>query len=73
MSAGMREMPSATDNVASAGPEMAALLAAAAEPMPDVPMVEIESAGVILICGRDEAAVEAGNLLKDSSRRHRAD
>ncbi len=44
---------------------MAALLAAAAEPMPPVPFVELESGGVILICGRDETAVEAGNLLKD--------
>jgi ferredoxin len=64
MSAGTPDMPSATDNVASAGPEMAALLAAAAEPMPGVPMVEIESAGVILVYGRGEAAVEAGNLLR---------
>src|SRR5260370_10782726 len=48
-----------------AGPKMAALLAAAAEPMPPVPFVELENGGVILICGRDETAVEAGNLLKD--------
>ena len=37
----------------------------AAEPMPSVPFVKLESGGVILICGRDETAVEAGNLLKD--------
>jgi len=37
----------------------------AAEPMPPVPFVQLESAGVILICGRNEIAVEAGNLLKD--------
>jgi ferredoxin len=48
-----------------AGPKMAALLAAAAEPMPTAPSVELESSGVVLICGRDETAVEAGNLLKD--------
>jgi ferredoxin len=48
-----------------AGPKMAALLAAAAEPMPAAPFVEFESGGVILICGRDETAVEAANLLKD--------
>jgi ferredoxin len=48
-----------------AGPKMAALLAAAAEPMPAAPFVELESSGVILICGRDETAVEAANLLKD--------
>ena len=44
---------------------MAALLAAAAEPTLPVPLVELESGGVVLICGRDETAVEAGNLLKD--------
>jgi ferredoxin len=44
---------------------MAALLAAAAEPVPLVPSITLESEGVILICGRDEKAVEAGNLLKD--------
>ena len=37
----------------------------AAEPVPSVPFVTLESGGVILICGRGEIAVEAGNLLKD--------
>src|SRR6201981_1978136 len=46
-------------------PKMAALLALAAEPAPDVTTVELESRGVILICGRDEGAIEAGKLLKD--------
>src|SRR4051794_6518029 len=46
-------------------PKEAALLAMAAEPMPSVPFVMLESGGVILICGRGEIAVEAGNLLKD--------
>ena len=44
---------------------MAALLAAAAEPLPPVAVVNLESEGVILIYGADERAVEAGNLLKD--------
>jgi ferredoxin len=44
---------------------MAALLAAATEPLPPAPSVELKSNGVILICGRDEVAIEAGNLLKD--------
>ena len=39
---------------------MAALLAAAAEPMPDVPFVTLDSEGVILIYGRDERAIETG-------------
>ena len=50
---------------ADAGPKMAALLAAAAEPMPQVPVASLESDGVILIYGGDESAVEAGSLLKD--------
>ncbi len=50
---------------ADAGPKMAALLAAAAEPMPEVPAASLESDGVILIYGRDESAVEAGSLLKE--------
>src|SRR4051812_44621019 len=48
-----------------AGPKMAALLAAAAEPMPDFPLVNMTSEGVILIYGRDETAIEAGRLLAD--------
>jgi ferredoxin len=47
------------------GPKRAALLAMAAEPVPLVPYVKLESGGVVLICGRDEIAVEAGALLKD--------
>src|SRR4029077_14654001 len=50
---------------AGAGRKMAALLAAAAEPAPGVSMLAIESGGVILVYGRGEEAVEAGNLLKD--------
>jgi ferredoxin len=61
----IRESAGWSSEAARAGPKMAALLAAAAEPMPPAPRVELESGGVILICGRDETAVEAGNLLKD--------
>ena len=32
---------------------------------PQVPVVSLESEGVVLIYGRDERAVDAGNLLKD--------
>jgi ferredoxin len=63
--ANIRETAGWSSDGAQAGAKMAALLAAAAEPAPDVPMVKLESGGVILICGRDEAALEAGNLLKD--------
>ena len=50
---------------ATAGPTMAALRAVAAEPVPDIAFVSLESDGVILIYGRDEAAIEAGKLLAD--------
>jgi ferredoxin len=63
--ANIRETAGWSSEAAQAGPKMAALLAAAAEPTPPVPSISLESDGVILICGRDEAAVEAGNLLKD--------
>lgn len=63
--ANIRETAGWSSEGALAGPKMAALLAAAAEPAPDVPFVKLESGGVILICGRDETALEAGNLLKD--------
>ena len=61
----IRETAGWSDQAADAGPKMAALVAAAAEPYPDVPFVRLESAGVILIYGRDEQAIEAGLLLKD--------
>jgi ferredoxin len=63
--ANIREAAGWSSEAARSGPKAAALLAAAAEPMPAVPYVELESGGVILICGRDETAVGAGNLLKD--------
>src|ERR1700732_5145022 len=63
--ANIREAAGWSSEAGRAGPKMAALLAAAAEPILAVPLVKLESAGVILICGRDETAVEAANLLKD--------
>ena len=44
---------------------MAALLAASAEPAPDVAFVPLTSDGVTLIYGKDEQAIEAARLLKD--------
>jgi ferredoxin len=61
----LRETAGWSVDAAQAGPKMAALLAAAAEPTPDVPFVALSSEGVILIYGRDETAVEAGKLLAD--------
>jgi ferredoxin len=63
--ANIREMAGWSHDAAGAGPKMAALLAAAAEPLPAVPVVGFESEGVVLVYGCDERAVDAGNLLKD--------
>ena len=50
---------------ARTGAKMAALLASASIPAPDYPLVTLSSEGVILIYGRDDAAIEAGRLLAD--------
>ena len=63
--ANIRETAGWSAQGADAGPKMAGLLAAAAEPAPAIPFVSLESGGVILVYGRDEQAIEAGNLLKD--------
>jgi NAD-dependent dihydropyrimidine dehydrogenase PreA subunit len=44
---------------------MAALLAAAAEPMPPTALVTLESGGVALLLGRDQGALDAAALLQD--------
>ncbi|AWM02885.1 4Fe-4S binding protein [Bradyrhizobium amphicarpaeae] len=62
--ANIRETAGWSDDAARAGPKMAALLAAATEVAAPMEMVQLESSGVILIYGRDEAAIEAGELLK---------
>jgi ferredoxin len=61
----IRETAGWSIDAGEAGPKMAALLAAATLPTPDVPLLTLESGGVILIYGRDEAAVEAGKLLQN--------
>ena len=63
--ANIRETAGWSGDADRAGPKMAALLAAAAEVAAPAPMVQLESSGVILIYGRDEAAIEAGDLLKE--------
>jgi ferredoxin len=62
----LRETAGWSADAANAGPKMAALAAAASLAMPDVPFVQLESAGVLLVYGRDDRAVEAGVLLKDA-------
>jgi ferredoxin len=61
----IRETAGWSREAAGAGPKMAALLAAAAEPLPPSPVIGFESEGVVLVYGCDERAVDAGNLLKD--------
>jgi ferredoxin len=63
--ANIRETAGWSSDAKAAGPKMAALLAAAAEPVPAVPFVSFASEGVILIYGRDAQAIETANLLKD--------
>lgn len=63
--ANIRETAGWSGDADRAGPKMAALLAAAAEVTAPTPTVQLESGGVILIYGRDEAAIEAGDLLKE--------
>ena len=61
----VRETAGWSEQAADAGPKMAALLAAAAEPDPETPFVSLTSEGVVLIYGRDDKAIEAGMLLKE--------
>jgi ferredoxin len=61
----LRETAGWSKAASKAGPKMAALMAAAHEPLPEVPSVTLESGGVILIYGCDERAVEAGTLLQE--------
>jgi ferredoxin len=63
--ANLRETAGWSKDAKAAGPKMAALLAAAAEPLPDFPLVSLTSDGIVLIYGRDERAIEAAKLLKD--------
>ena len=63
--ANIREAAGWSKEGAAAGPKMAALIAAAAEPMPETPVVSLESEGTALVYGRDERAIEAARLLKD--------
>jgi ferredoxin len=63
--ANIRETAGWSSDARAAGPKMAALLAMAAEPMPSIPFVSLNSEGVVLVYGRDERAIEAAVLLKD--------
>jgi hypothetical protein len=61
----IRETAGWSKDAADAGPKMAALIAASAEPVPETPFVPLTSDGVTLLYGGDERTIEAANLLKD--------
>jgi ferredoxin len=61
----LREAAGWSKDARAAGAKMAALAAAAALPTPEFATLRIDSAGVVLVYGRDERAVEAALLLKD--------
>ena len=61
----IRETAGWSIDAAASGPKMAALIAMAAEPSPDIGFVPLNSDGVTLVYGRDEQAIEAALLLKD--------
>lgn len=63
--ANIRETAGWSRDARAAGPKMAALLAAAAEPMPPAGFTTLESKGVALVYGRDETAIALGQRLAE--------
>lgn len=63
--ANIRETAGWAREAKAAGPKMAALLAAAAEPMPPVSFTTLTSKGVALVYGRDEVAMSVGQRLAE--------
>ena len=61
----IRETAGWSKNFDKAGPKIAALIAASAEPVPETSFVPVTSDGVTLIYGKDEQAIEAAALLKE--------
>ena len=61
----IRETAGWATDAAKAGPKMAALIAASAEPVPEIPFVPLASDGITLLYGKDEQVIEAANLLKE--------
>jgi ferredoxin len=63
--ANIRETAGWSDQAKLVGPKMAALLAAAAEPMPPTAFTTLKSEGVALIYGHDQIAVEVAQRLSE--------
>jgi len=60
----IREQAGWSDEAEAAMPKMAALIAAAAVPMPETAIVPYTSEGVTLVYGRDATAIEAAHALE---------
>lgn len=63
--ANIRESAGWAREARASGPKMAALLAAAAEPMPAAAFATLTSKGVALVYGRDETALSVGKRLAE--------
>lgn len=63
--ANIRELAGWSREGDKATAKMAALMAAAAAPVPPVPLTSLESEGVTLIAGRDEVAIEVARRLAE--------
>jgi ferredoxin len=61
----IRETAGWSSDAKSAGPKMAALIAAALEPVPDFPLLSLNSNGAVLVYGKDAQAIEAATLLSE--------
>lgn len=61
--ANVREQAGWSNEARAAGPKTAALLAAAAEDMPPIQAITLESKGIALVYGRDETAIEVARRL----------
>lgn len=64
--ANIRETGGWSEQAMASGPKAAALIAMAAEPSAPFELVTMESAGVALVLGSDETAVEAAHALADN-------
>jgi len=62
----IRELAGWSREAKRAGPKMAGLLAAGAEPMPPIALVPMKSAGVALVLGRDGVAIDAAAILAET-------
>jgi ferredoxin len=61
----IRENAGWSKDASASGPKMAALLAAAAEPVPPIAFVSLHSKGAALVYGRDDVAITAARRLAE--------